>query len=511
MHVRRTTALLLAVVSAAFASAADPAKPVLAPGTVLVEPKIPDTVQGPLRSLNEDLSRGVNPAENAAVHFVQMFGVEVFPESLRDDSLAMMGIESLSPKAARLSGFEAFVRSTVTNPDEVEAGVASLQSQLSQAAEQPWQTGDFPAAEAYLDAHKDALDSVAAIVAIGKYYVPILSEEAPPRIDAAAFDFELRLKAVAPLLLMRAMRKAGAGDFGAAVDELLVCRRLGVLLAEGSPLDISHAKAHVMDGHACVGARTLLEGGRLPPEVAKSYLQRLSTSPSFPTAADAADRGERAALEQELAILEQDEMLVRDYLEFGAGKRLAHLEQTRLKDLDWKAARQRAMEVHDRVVTALRIGPHVPQAESFAALDRDYEAWQARSDELYDAGEGVIDMDVEAASRWVGETLAMSTRGNAWQRRASDDRADVRIAMVKIGLALVAAAGERGGYPASLDELSPAYFDRVPVDAHSEGPFVYGRHEDGSAVLISRGPNRADDANQAYNDDTILRLSVPRS
>ena len=84
--------------------------------------------------------------------------------------------------------------------------------------------------------------------------------------------------------------------------------------------------------------------------------------------------------------------------------------------------------------------------------------------------------------------------------------------LTRIFLALRCHQLEQGRLPASLDELVPAYFDRVPVDPFTGEPFGYDPEAD-MPVLYSVGPDLArdgpDDPDDPWEDgdDLIIELT----
>jgi len=62
---------------------------------------------------------------------------------------------------------------------------------------------------------------------------------------------------------------------------------------------------------------------------------------------------------------------------------------------------------------------------------------------------------------------------------------------------------DRGGYPATLDELVPEYLATVPTDPFGDRPLTYRRTADGYQ-LYSLGPNRVDDGGQKYQQPKDL-------
>ena len=74
--------------------------------------------------------------------------------------------------------------------------------------------------------------------------------------------------------------------------------------------------------------------------------------------------------------------------------------------------------------------------------------------------------------------------------------------------AIIACALERhcittGSYPDTLDQLVPAYLDRVPADIIRGRPMIYERINTGRYVLRSVGPDEQDDRKSKSSDDWL--------
>jgi hypothetical protein len=83
-----------------------------------------------------------------------------------------------------------------------------------------------------------------------------------------------------------------------------------------------------------------------------------------------------------------------------------------------------------------------------------------------------------------------------------------------LAFALKAYRLDRGHYPKRLEDLVPAYYDRVPIDPFSTGPVVY-RAEGNGFILYSLGPNQKADGgvdlessreSGVVGDDVVIQL-----
>jgi hypothetical protein len=473
---------------------------------VYVRPEIPDSIRGTLRKFNAALSQDIDPDENAAVILVQVFGEGVFEPALRDASLAMMGIRSLGSTSPRFEYLEPYAKRAGPAGQDPREFALKLQADMERSLERGWTADEFPALAKYLEKNQAAFQAIVAASRKPHYYVPLLSSDTPPRLISASFLVEHRLPYLARCLTSRALLSYGGGDFDGAMQDLLACHRLATLLAHGSPLDVSNAKAQVIDSLPFFAERAILESGQLTGEQSRLLQLELQKLPPLPTAAYAADRGERAILHQEIELLQAEDATFEDYLEQELEQKDAAEESGREIPIQWKLAIARGDEVQDEVVQALKMKDRTLQSQRFQVLDDEQAAWQQKTDADEDHLAEKFQKDPAGASRWIGEDMARALRTNCWQRRFTDDRAFVRRKLIVLGLALVTFQRERHAFPESLQALRPEFVDEIPNDPYSQQPFFYARESEQRARLTCWGANQADDAGKTYNDDIILRL-----
>lgn len=480
---------------------AAPAKP------VLVEPKIPDYLTGEFRALNERLSKDVDPSQNMAVDLVQLFGPDVFEFVLRRDSLAMLGIESLSD-SPRFQYPRDFVAANYPDLEPIEQQIRAIEldESLVQSNEQLWTAETFPELFKLHQANTAALDYLVAASRKPHYYAPLLSEEAPARILSASVTIERRLPYLARHLASRALFRLAAGQTGPALDDIFAGRRIALALANGSPLDISIVKAQSIDAFLFRTVTVMAQSDAITADFAREYLKRDAKLPSLPIASTSADIGERAILRWELALLQSDTGSLHEFFELPNDEEFDALKKAPLSEIRWDEALKEADALQDRFVEALAERDREKQAKLFDELDREHVAWNESVDQRTQEIAESLKKDTLQASRWIGETMAQSLRPWYRQRRDSDDRAQARRDMAALAVALTAYRMEKGTYPEGLAGLSPDYLEKIPVDPHTGNPLDYRVNADGTAVLICLGANRQDDAGLQFNDDTILVL-----
>ncbi|SFJ47249.1 hypothetical protein [Planctomicrobium piriforme] len=486
--------------------AAEPGSP-LPEGLKLTEPQIPIELVGSLRSINERLTKQVPPAQNAAVFLLIAVGKDAFEPELKADSLELMGVQALPPDAPQFVLLEDFTKFLDgVPPDQTHEVALQIQDELFAAAEGPWSVEKYPRLLAYLTANEKSLKTISTAADQPGYFVPMLSVEMPPRLLSATLNIERRFPFIARMYNARAMHRLYTGDVDGALDDLLTCHQIALLLANGSPFDVSNAKAHVVDAFATRGEGLVLASGRISPEQLARYTKAFRALPPLPTADQAANIGERAIVHQEIELLSTDEESVRGFFEVPDASSRPAEKLPDLSGLKWDQALVGADGIWDEIVKALGTRDRATQKELFAKLDQKLAQWEESTDEDVEKFTEKLKSDPAATSRWVGENMAWSLRPFWWQRRFSDDRARVRRDLTNIGLALVAYRQDHGSFPAALSELTPKYLPELPVDGHTDLPYDYTRETDGLARVMSKGANQMNDAGNFYNDDQNIEL-----
>ena len=474
-------------------------------GLELKDPEMAYGLEGVMRDLNVELSKDVRPVDNAAVLLVQVFGEETFASELRGASMDMLGIRKLAPEP-RFQYIPQYAQGHRDPSITLDEQLDRMAESVMRCTEQVWTSDEFPELAAYLDTNSEALDLVVIASDRPKYYAPLLSLEDPMRLMAASFSVEFRMPFMARCLTARALNRFANGEIDAALEDLMACHKLGVLLAKGSPLDISCAKAHMVDAFAGHAELTMVRSGQLSPEHASQILAALKAAPEMPKSDDAADRGERALLHEELELLRSDEESRKGYFESGSAEDLQALENIVKKPSLYRLMIDAADALQDKMVRALGKESHAELAAELRVLDAEFAAWHLGEQQAPVPFAEFAAADPEAAARSIGHSMAMALRTNGWQRRHTDDRAQHRRDVAHIGLALIIYRGEHGAFPEELSALAPELLDHVPLDVFSDEPWMYDRRSPEHAVLISYGANQTNDHGALLNDDVIVEL-----
>ena len=91
-----------------------------------------------------------------------------------------------------------------------------------------------------------------------------------------------------------------------------------------------------------------------------------------------------------------------------------------------------------------------------------------------------------------GEVLAIMSAPVFVRIKEDATKAEARIALAQVALALKLYKADHGRYPEALDALAPEFLDRVPLDPFTAQPLKYAR-DDGGFFVYSVGLNGVDD------------------
>lgn len=473
----------------------------------LTTPKLPDNLPRVAKELNERFSAGVIPVENSAVYLVRLMGEDVFDAELRADSLAMLGVESLGADGPKFVYFEPYAANLIPGDKTKQRQLFNqLTNQFQNAYGSIWKASDYPALAKYFDENDAALDELVRITKMPSYYAPILTAEHPPSLIGASYSIERRLPHLGQCLSIRALRRFGEGNFNGTVTDLIACHHLANLLAKGSPLDVSIAKAHWLDSYAFQGEWSLIASGQLTADQAKQLQTEMQSLSPIAPSHTSADVGERMTLHQEIELLKDHDEALYAFFDWAPAMNAEQLKALRAANIDWNEAHKRADEIQDETVETLLISDRDQQNAEIDRLNKKLDQWRKQTDADETTLLQSLETDRIAGSRWLGEAIALALRTNIWQRLCTDRRGQVRRDLISVGLALEEYHRRHGYYPAKLADLSPEILASIPSDAHAEEPFTYVREDKQHVELISWGTNRENDAGKLFHDDVIMQL-----
>jgi hypothetical protein len=457
-------------------------------------------------ALNERLSKGVTPENNACVMLWNVFGPPRDPPSAAQRYFEPLGMPVPPAKGDYFIGVRNFAKDYLKIEDKRERD--ELDHQLTRAMERPWTAQDHPRIAAWLEESEKTLALAIEATKKPRYFSP--RDDRYLMLNGSSLQVS-DCHDLAEAFAARALLRVKLNGLDDAWQDLLACHRLGRLLAQnGASQD--WLVAIMIDNIASEAGLAWVSSDGQDAKRIKNALRDLQTLPRFPNLADSVDVSER------FAILDHIQRVSRyglPYLEehYATGKLKAptEFEKQLLEDVDWDRVMRKANRWHDRIAAALRQEDYRERTRQLKRFADDFKA-------LYDrvSRRRLIDAisDAKDKTEIVGDVSLRFFLKAYYNLQVNAERTTQERRNLQIAFALAAYQRENGKYPATLDALAPKYVAKVPNDLFTDKPLVYQPSEKGY-LLYSLGPNGKDDAGHGPDDDPkgddlSLRMPLPR-
>ena len=178
-----------------------------------------------VESLNQRMSRGVTPENNAAVLLWQAAGPAEILSDVRDEFFERLGIKPLPDKGDYLISFDDFVQAhpellpDIEDTDDTTGNSTPetlANKQFEQALRRPWSAEEFPIVAAWLATNQGPLELIAAAADRTHYYSPHIGWS----VISTMLPDMLVVRYAARTLTMRAMLQLHQGNVEAAWQDL---------------------------------------------------------------------------------------------------------------------------------------------------------------------------------------------------------------------------------------------------------------------------------------------------
>lgn len=444
--------------------------------TVVLTPLDADGYVDFAQVLNDRYSRGVTVDNNAASLLFQACGPDGSIE--RETNEWMM----IARRLGMATGSEGPFFLTAKEWSQIEEDALTFQSrQLSAASEAPWKTAEFPAIDAWLSRNEKPLKLAVDASRRSKFFVPLvvdaLASEAG--LMAAGVPGLQRILKLTEALWVRAMKDVQIGRVGDAWQDLMACRRLAVLVSQGTTLNCLIVATRI-DAHAIVGQLALLNSARLSLDQIRGFQSDLKMLPRITGSAERIDVAGR------FAFLDQARSMTK-----GSGK--ADRDADAMRRYDWNAILKNGNHWFDRYVKAARTDAWDRSRKVLKALDT---LLSQQPNEIDNA----VVVDELLKFRKPDEKLAHNFSNKLVQLMIPnvsgclviERRAVMKSELARIAFALQAFRARVGNYPERLEQLCPVDLQEIPGDTFTNDKPVY-RTTGAGYLLYSVGGNGDDD------------------
>ena len=481
--------------------------------TYVTEPLDADGFPDYVAALNQRMSKGVTPTNNANVLLWKAFGPHPEGAKMSAEFFQWMGIRQPPEKGDYFVGVRQFLK------ESDDKNEPPLEDVLEQVAQRPWTAKEHPDIATWLRANAKPLAVTIEATKRSHYYFPLVpartKEGGSKGLMTSLVAGVQKCRDLSQALMIRAMLAIGEGRHDDAWHDLLACHCLARLVGTGGTL-IELLVGVAVESMASAGDLVLLESAQLKSATIKSFLRDLQQLPPRSAMADKIDLCERLNFLETVTLLSRHGPAFLEALA-GAppGKSSNPFAQVGFDNIDWDPAMRNANRFYDRMAAALRIKERPAREKELELLDIEFKELKAKimSKSPLEKMFFPLGISADARGRNLGNILIALLMPALRKVQAAADRIDQVENNLQLAFALAAYQREEGNYPATLDALAPKYLKEVPLDLFSGKPLIYQPSEKGY-LLYSVGVNGKDEGGRSFDDDPpgddlVVRMPLP--
>jgi hypothetical protein len=451
-------------------------------------------------ALNERLSKGIAPENNANVLIWQALGPRpVGDTAMPPEYFQWLRIEPPPERGEYLVSWGNYLKEHAKNGIEPDAD----DNRMSRATKWPWTARDEPELADWLKRNEKPLALMVDATRRPQYYNPVAPERTDdwsPGMVAALLPNVQRCGTAGFALACRAMLRLGEGRIDEAWQDLRACHRLGRLVARGGTL-LELFAGFAIEYVAKRADVVFLGHARLTSKQILARLEDVRQLPPMPAVADIMDLTDRFTLLEIIMLTARHgaqflESMPRPEVRPKKGNEFMARLFTR--SINWDPALRTTNRWFDRFTAALRIADRATRVQEMAAIRRDLTALKQQVSEI-----GSIEksfMGPERRGEMAGDAIIALLLPAFDKVQSAADRFEQAERNLHLAFLLAAYRQDHGRYPEKLGELSPKYLVKIPGDLFSGKPLIY-RLEGTGFLLYSVGENGIDDGGRGYEDE----------
>lgn len=457
-------------------------------------------------ALNERLSKGVTPEQNANVGFWKAFGPS--PMTVGGGTVPPGFFDKLGIPQPPATGdyFVTLYQHTRANgPNAVKAAYETQKKYRTK----PWTANTDQGLYKWLELNAKPMSVIAEAAKLPLYYNPIIPVQGPngsrglyssPLPGAVACD-EAGLA-----FACRAMLNLGYNNTAQAWQDLLTAHRIARHVGRGATLT-EGVVGIKLDQIISDADLVFLSLAKPSGETVQECMVDLLALPPLPDVAEKIDVCERFAFLDTVMLANRHGYA---HLE-AVGKQLTRwppgYTDDALTGIDWNPTIERANKWYDRLAAALREPDQPSRSKKLNEVDSD----------LVKLGQGVrpeiakdTSQPLAARSAAVADLTFAFLIPKTRDRMNERDRAQQQFNSTFVAFACVWYQRANNKYPAALADLTPNFLREVPADLFNGKPLVF-RSGEGGFEIMSVGQNGLDEggngnSNPGFGDDIVIRF-----
>ena len=467
-----------------------------------------------LAAINQAHSKGVTPANNAAVKLLEAIGPQnMIIGSIRDETLKQLGV-TVPATGQYFQDYPTPATSNGPTPYE-------------QAQKGSWRAGEHPELVAWLEKNKAPLARFLEASQRPRYFAPILilPEQKALGVVSATPPGMAPYRNLARAMVIRANLAVAEGRTLDAWRDLLAVHRMGRLMDQDSSV-LARLVGIACCALADTATQAMLASGTLTADQAQQVLKDLSALSPTPTAASCIDLERYGNLDFTTILAARPGTLEQFMTYSGGGRPKDARDEMFIKllsgammasDMDWNVVLRSFNRYYDEVQAGMRLPTFAQRTAAMKKIDAEIQEFKRRATQeiARRAAQPPIATSEPASppgqpnakTRWAADVVMGIVLPPLGRAQILADGAAVRRDMTLLAAGLAVYKTQNGKYPATLAALSPAILKTVPRDIFSGKPFLYKSTSQGY-LLYSVGENMTDDNatdKAAGGDDIVLK------
>jgi hypothetical protein len=467
-------------------------------------------------ALNECLSKGVTPANNANVLIWKALGPRPEGTKMSAEYFKWLGIDEPPAKGDYFIPLAKHLKEQIDGGPP--AGGETVDAELRRCMSHSWKAARYPNIADWLKANEKPLTVVLEATRRTHYFSPLVprrTEKGSGGLFSALLPAVQTCRDLASALTARAMLHLGEGRVDEAWRDLLACHRLGRLVARGSTL-IESLVGIAIDTIAGKADLVFLERAGLDSQRIMACLGDLRKLPPMSPLADKVDLCDRLGFLDCIMLVDRTGIQALEPLGAGTSPKIPEpIARLVMKTIDWEPAMRNGNYWFDRMVKAMRTTDRATREKRLDAIERDLKALKAKSREMVENPlKLLLAKDTgKALGETIGNVMICLLMPAVHKVHNAADRVEQNQHNLHLAFALAAYRHDHGRYPEKLKTLAPKYLATIPQDLFSGAALVY-RPADKGYLLYSVGINGIDEQGRSYEDDPrgddlVVRMPLP--
>lgn len=473
-------------------------------------------------ALNRIYSKGVTPENNAVVPLYKAFGPAPERSPQPDEFFKLLGMVR-PPADGDYFKTMAEVHRRDVGPNLSGELWDQFLNEQSESMQRPWKDGELAMIAKWVQTNEGPMKHVTEAASRPHHFSPLVvfrngDGESSGLIGVLLPGIQ-QSRDFARVLIARAMNHLGEGRTKQAWDDLIVIRKLGRLVGQGSTL-IEALVGIAIESISNNGLLNLIQHSKPDANQVAKYLDELSQlDKSYPPSS----MGDKIAIGERAMFMDSVQMIARgshtiDQLLLGAegnggGEFSAFIQKYAVGLVDWDIVMRNGNVWYDRMAKVMKIEDYAERRKASVQIETDIKEHvkQTRG-----AANLLLFLDAKngrkAASEYTGRVLIGLLLPAVTAAKTAEDRAVQNNRLLKLALALSAYRVENEKYPAELSALTK-YLDPIPGDAFGNAALTYKPTDDGYQLYSNGANGKDEDGNwrhaELQGDDIGIRVPVP--